>query len=391
MTTIMILGAGVYQVPAIVKAKQMQLRVVALSYFPNDPGLAIADRGYNISTTDREAVLRIAREENIDGVMTIASEAAAPTVAYVASELNLAGIGCETAKTVADKYLLRKTLAANGIEGPRFKLVNDVDSVISFLEEVKAPIVIKPTNESGSRGLAQIVESSEVAEKFNSCVLAMREKNGIIVEEYIEGIDIGGECLIREGKFVFCEFTRKLLNSHFVPIAHSVPSEIDVSILSSTKDLLGRALHGLQIADGVIDFDIRLSRNGPRIIEIGGRLGGNCIPALLEAYTGVDLVKENIRFSLGDTNEIDVCYAEDVYTVRILGANESGVVKKINSLKDIIPTENIIEEVFDCKVGDRVDVLDNGANRLGHVIFKSKATEQANIRISALDSIFVVE
>ncbi|MHC4258824.1 MAG: ATP-grasp domain-containing protein [Planctomycetota bacterium] len=391
MTTIMILGAGVYQVPAIVKAKEMQLRVVAISYFPNDPGLAIADRGYNISTTDREAVLRIARQEHIDGVMTIASEASAPTVAYVASKLNLAGIRYETARTVANKYLLRKALAADGIEGPKFKQVNDVDGVISFLEEVKTPIVIKPVSASGSRGLAKIVEPSEVVEKFNSCVLTMREKDGIIVEEYIDGIDIGGECLIRESRFVFCEFTNKLLNSHFVPIAHSVPAEIDISIVSRVKDVLRRVVRTLQITDGVIDFDIRLGRDGPRIIEIGGRLGGNCIPTLLEAYTGVDLIKENIKFALGQKNEIRVCYAENVYTVRILGANMTGIAKKIYSPRAIVPTEDTIEEVFDCKVGDKVDILDQGANRLGHIIFKSKTAEQAKRRICKLDSIFVVE
>lgn len=388
MTTIMILGAGVYQVPAIVKAKEMQLRVVALSYFPEDPGLALADRGYNISTTDKEAVLRIAKEEHIDGVMTIAS---APTAAYVASKLNLVGIEYETAKIVSNKYLLRKTLEANGIEGPKFRQVNDVDSVISFLEEVRTPIVIKPLSESGSRGVAKIIEPSEVAGKFQSCLQAMRNKNGIIAEEYIDGIELGGDCLIRESQLVFCEFTRKSLNSHYVPIAHLVPAEIDSSVKSTTKDLLCRAARALQITDGVINFDIKLARNGPTIIEIGGRQGGNCIPSLLESYTGVDLIKENIKFSLGQKNEIDVRYTENVYAVRILCANKSGIIKKINSVEDIIPKEDIIEKVFDCRVGDKIDILDNGANRLGHVIFKSKTTEQAKRNICNLDTIFVVE
>lgn len=391
MTTIMILGAGLYQVPAILKAREIGLRVIALSYCPDDPGLALADRGYNVSTADEQAVLKIAGHEHVDGVMTVASEVSAPTVAYVASKLNLAGIAYETAKTVSNKYLLRKVLTANGFEGPKFRRVNGADGVISFLEQVGAPIVIKPVNSSGSRGVAKIVGASEVVEKFNSCLLAVREKNGIIVEEYIEGIDIGGECLIRNGEFVFCEFTKKLINSYFVPIAHIVPAGIDVSILSSVKDLLRRAVRTLEITDGVIDFDIRLGPNGPRIIEIGGRLGGNCIPALLEVYTGVDLVKESIKFSLGLKNEVDVSYAEDFYAVRILGAGKSGIIKQILGLKDIIPAEDIIEETFDRGVGDRADIFDNGANRLGHVIFKSKTMEQAEEGIRRLDGVFVVE
>lgn len=391
MLTIMILGAGIYQVPAIVKAREMGLRTIVLSYLSDDPGLSVSDRGFAVDTTDMNAVLEVAKHEKIDGIMTIASEVSAPTVAYVASKLGLTGIGYKTAITISNKHSLRIALASYGIEGPRFREVSDASDVISFLNEVGGPAMIKPMNSSGSRGVAKIVDPSEAREKFERCLMATPKQDGILVEEYIDGIDIGGGCFVRNGEFVFCELTRKRINDYFVPIAHLAPVAIDTSMSASIKALVYRVMKALGITDGILDFDIRLGPAGPRLIELGGRLGGNCVPALLDTYTGVDLIKEGIKFSLGWTSEINVHFAEAFRAVRILGAGRSGRITKITNPEEIVPAEDIIESQIDYNVGDEVKVFEHGANRLGHVIFKSRTMEQADARICDLDKVFVVE
>lgn len=387
----MILGAGIYQIPAIIKAKEMGLRTIALSYLPDDPGLAIADKGLNVDTTDVQTVLEIAKREKIDGIMTIASEIAASTVAYVASELGLSGICYETAKTISNKYLLRQALALHGIESIRFQEVTDVGGVISFLDEVAKPIVIKPMNLSGSRGVSKIVNTCEAEEKFFNCLNAIKQDSGIFVEEYIEGTDIGGECMIRNNEIVFFELTIKCINDYFVPIAHIIPAGIDKEIAREIKVLLHRILQAFEISNGILDFDIRLSDDGARIIELGGRLGGNCVPALLSVYTGVDFIKEGIMLSLSQPNEFAVNCTQGFCAVRILGTERAGRIANIVGPKKLIAEEDIIEVQIDFGVGDKVDVFDNGSNRLGHVIFRSKTMEEAQVRVQLLDKVFTLE
>lgn len=391
MPTIMILGAGIYQVPAINKAKEIGLHTIALSYLPDDPGLAIADKGLHVDTTDIQAVLNVAKQEKTDGIMTIASEVAAPTVAFVASELGLPGIRYETAKTISNKYLLRQALALHGIESIRFQEVNDVDGVISFLDEVDGPIMIKPKNSSGSKGVSKIEKASEAKEKFADCLGTTKLNSSIFVEEYIEGTDIGGGCLIRNNTIVFFELTRKCINDYFVPIAHFIPAGIDEDISLNIKALLHQIMQAFEITDGILDFDIRLSDDEPRIIELGGRLGGNCVPALLSVYSGVDFIKEGILFAIGQPNEFAVNRAQGYYTARILAAGKTGRIKSIVDPRVLIAEEDIIETQIDFNVGDKVNIFDNGANRLGHTIFKSKTMGEAQKRTRFLDNVFVLD
>ena len=393
MKKLMILGAGIYQVPAIKKAKEIGIYTIALSYIATDPGLKIANKSYNVNTTNVKKVLEIALDEKIDGVMTIASEAASPIVNYIASKLNLPGMDYELSRIISYKYLLRKELEDAGIPGPKFRLIRNSRDIIDFMKELNTTIIIKPIYSSGSKGLHKIVSAleSEIEEKFNKCLEMSINEKKILAEEFIEGQDVGGVCLIREGSIIFFQLTKKYVNDRFVPFAHVVPLDINTPDIRKIKNFFIILIEKFNIVNAVFDIDIRINKNGPHIIELGGRLGGNCIPLLLQYYTNVDLIKEVITMSLGMPNEINVQCAQSHYAVQILGSPKNGKLKEIKDIHNFIKKNDLMEMQIDYPTGAEVKSFENSTNRLGHVIFKADTSEALEDTIHILENIFVIK
>jgi len=260
------------------------------------------------------------------------------------------------------------------------------------MNELNTDVMIKPIYSSGSKGLYKIasISQSEIEQKFNKCLEMSINEKKILAEEYIEGQDIGGVCLIREGSIIFFQLTKKYVNNRFVPFAHVVPLDINAPDISKIRKIINNLIEQFSIANAVFDIDIRLNKNGPYVIELGGRLGGNCIPLLLECYTNVDLIKEVINMSLGMPNEIDVQYAQSHYAVRILGSPKDGKLQEIKEIDDFINGADIVELQIDCDTGAEVKSFENSSNRLGHVIFKADTHHVLEDGIRALENIFVI-
>lgn len=391
MAKLMILGAGTYQIPAIRTARALGHEVVALSVHHDDPGRDEADVFHNVSTAERDAVLEVARRERIDGVMTIASEISAPTVAYVAGRLGLPGIAHATAETVTNKFRLRTVLAGHGLAGVRFREVASAAEVVAFLAATGGPAMIKPMSLSGSRGVDKVTAADAAARAFAACAAVADGRSGIFVEEFVAGEDLGGECLVRDGEFLFFQVTQKIVNEHYVPIAHLTPPDLPQAELGRCEQLIRSIVAALEIRDGVLDFDLRLGPGGPVLIELGGRLGGNCVPQVLGAASGVDLIAEGVRCALGEPARVVPRPAAGLFTARILGAARAGRVVAVRPPAEFLPAEDIVETVLDVTTGGQADVFDNGANRLGHVIFRSDSPGAARARVARLEEVFTVE
>jgi biotin carboxylase len=391
MAKLMILGAGTYQIPAIRTAQALGHTVVALSIHADDPGGAVADVFHNVSTADREAVLAVARDERIDGVMTIASEIAAPTVAHVAEALGLPGIAPATAETVTNKFRLRSALAEHDLAGVRFREVKSGAEVAAFLADTGAPLMIKPMSLSGSRGVDRVSAPEEAERAYADCAEVAAGRSGVFVEEFVAGEDLGGECLVRDGEFLFFQVTQKIVNCHYVPIAHLTPPDLAQNDLGRCEQLVRRVVAALGVRDGVLDFDLRLGPRGPVLIELGGRLGGNCVPQVLHAASGVDLIAEGVRCALGEPAAVLPRPAAGIFTARILGSLRPGRVSGAVDPADLVPPADIVDAVLDVGAGDRAEIFDNGANRLGHVIFRSDDPDAARERVALLEQVFTVE
>ena len=201
----MILGAGIGQIPFINLLKERGCYVIAVSVKGNYPGFEIADKCYYVDTRDKEAILEIAREEGIDIITTDQTDVSVPAVAYVAEKMGLKGIGCVTAEKFTDKYVMRCYAENAGIPVPKFIQVNCVDNIIDKVSRMDYPLISKPVNSSGSRGVHRIDNPNELVEKVKMS-LDSSVDNKVIIEEFIEGKEYLADGIALDGDYITLDF-----------------------------------------------------------------------------------------------------------------------------------------------------------------------------------------
>ena len=308
MKTILLLGGSAQQVVAIETAKRMGLRTVLCDFLPDNPGQFIADRYYRVSTTDMEAVLKVATEEKADGILAYASDPAAPTAAYVAEKLGLPGSPYESVEILCNKDKYREFLSENGFHTPAASGYDSVGNALADIKNgrFKYPLIVKPVDSSGSKGVSRIDVAEEAGEKL-AYAMSFSRAGRIIVEEYVEkyGYQIAGDGLSVDGKLVFrCfgndHFDPKCVNP-FVPISASFPYNMPRHIHDKVHGEIQRLLSLLHMRTTTYNFDMRIDRDlNVYLMEVAPRDGGNYIPDIIKYATGVDLIECSIKAALGE-------------------------------------------------------------------------------------------
>ena len=370
--SLMVLGAGVFQLPVIRAASRLGLHTIAVSYYEDDPGREECDEFIHCSTADKAAVLELARTRRIDGVTTMASEISAVTAAYVAESLGLPGYDLETARSIGNKVLLRRFLKANGFRVPGFHGVRSLEEAEAKFQELRKPVFLKPASASGSRGAFKLETIEQLRDCFERSLNASILDEEAILEENLSGREIGGEILVKGGRIVFFQPTRKLLNDRFVPYGHILPADLEPSDFEAVKAMMTSVIEALGLQDGPLNFDIMLTQDGPVIIELGGRLGGNCLPELMRLHTGVDTVEAVVRLAMGDTFELPPMESNPA-GVFIFGSRAKGQVARVYRLAEKFPewADDLIGERVDAELGQEVEPFIQGDRQLGYFIMKA--------------------
>ncbi len=385
---IMILGAGVFQLPAIHKAREMGLVTVVCGGNADEPGLKIADVPCHVSTTDMEGVLAVARRESIDGVMTIASEISVSTVTFVAEKLGLPGYRHETARNIMNKFRLREILAAHDIPVPAFGIARRAGESREIAERVGFPVILKPVESSGSRGVSVLQSADGIEAAWRRGADLSQGERSVVIERYIAGREVGGECIVRNRKLAFMEITNKYINRWHVPLGHSAPSTLDRGDIAATEELVSRCIEVFDIDEGPLNLDVMITADGPVVLELGARLGGNCLPRIMELGTGVDTEKAAIAMALGDPPALDRS-RRDCVGVRILGSETDGVLGRgadAGLFHEHLESD-IIEAVIDLKPGEPIKKFDQGSHRFGHVILRGSSIECLERDFTTIDRI----
>lgn len=381
---ILLLGGSAQQVVAIETAKRLGYATVLCDYLPDNPGQYHADKFYQISTTDKQAVLEIARKEEIDGIVAYASDPAAPTAAYVAQELGLPGNPSESVEILCNKDRFRSFLDASGFHAPRSRGYASVEDALTDFDRFSLPVIIKPVDSSGSKGVTvlrnreKLREALEFAFRFTRC-------RRIIVEEFVEKNHpylIGGDIFVVGGKVVLWG----LLNCHrdeqvnrLVPVGKSYPLLLDRKDLDAVKATLQSMVDRLKIRCGAMNVELVVDEQG-RVwpIDIGPRNGGNMIPELLGYIFDVDIVELTIRAAMGESVQLESCEGTPYYATHNLHAAKSGVFQDITFSQTL--SEYIIRKSIYKKPGDPVEYFDNAAKALG-ILFLKFPDEQTMSRI----------
>lgn len=378
----MILGASILQLPAIKKAKKMGLNVIVVDMNPN--AIGFKEDGITpliISTTDTPAVVRAAKEHHIDGIMTLASDVPMPTVAAVCEELGLAGVSSRTAINATNKAEMRKCFKAHGAPIPEFYIVRDVNEFIEAASHFTTTFVAKPADNSGNRGVklvdATSADNETLAEAFEYSHRFTRDGR-VLLEEYMDGDEFSVETMSINGECHIIQITDKLTSGppYFVELGHTQPSHYDEASKALIIEATRAGVKALGIDNGPSHTEIKLTSRGPKIVEIGARLGGDCITThLVPLSTGVDMVEACIHIALGETPDIEAKFSKGA-AIRFLQPNP-GMLKGISGVEQVRLIPGIIEVGFMKEIGDVVPVMRNGLDRVGYVIAQQPTREEA--------------
>lgn len=377
MKKLLIIGASILQVPAIKKAKEMGFYVGVIDYNPNAVGVPMADQFFNVSTIDIEGVADAAKRFAPDGIMTLATDMPMRSIARAAEKCGLPGISMETAIQATDKGEMIKCFEAHGVEHPWFFILNTPDALEAVKDKITYPCISKPTDNSGSRGVMLIHNEEELREAIGYSSDCGRSGT-VIVEEYMRGPEVSVEIIVSEGVPHVLQVTDKLTTGapHFVEMGHSQPSRLAPCDLEKIRDLACRAALAVGIQDGPAHVEIILTENGPKMVELGARMGGDCITThLVPLSTGINMIEATIRIACGEKPDLKPKF-EKGSAIRFLDAPH-GTITAIEGIDKARAMEGVQEISFTKNVGDAMGEIGSSTDRLGFVIAQADTPEEA--------------
>lgn len=395
MKKILLLGGSAQQIVAINKAKELGYYTVLCDYLSDNPGQYYADKFYQTSTTDKEAVLQIAKDEKIDGIIAYASDPAAPTAAYVAERLGLPTNPYESVEILCNKDRFRNFLLNNGFNAPIAYGCSEIAEAKDVLNNIEFPIIVKPVDSSGSKG-ATVLHSLENVDEALEAAFSFSRSKRIIIESFIEKNHpylIGGDVFVVDGKIILWG----LLNCHrdervneLVPVGKSYPLELSDEYERAVHKALQDMVDKLGIKQGAMNVELVVDKN-ERVwpIDVGPRNGGNMIPDLLGMIFGVDVVDMSLRAAMGESLNVNVGEGTPYFATHNLHSDKDGVYSDI--VFDDAIEKYIVKKCLYKKDGDTVEFFDNASKALGIVFLKfENMSEMSEILSNIYDHIKIV-
>lgn len=395
MKKIMILGASILQLPAIKKAKDMGLEVIAVDMDERAIGFQEADISLVISTTDIDGVVHAAQKYKVDGIMTLASDMPMRTVAAVSKALGLVGITAETALKATNKAVMRMVLQEQNVPIPCFFKVSDEKEYFRAIQSIKNKgyrCIIKPADNSGSRGVNLLNDYEEETIRRAYMYSKSFSRGGeLVVEEYMEGPEVSVETLSVAGECQVIQITDKLTTNapYFVEMGHSQPSCLPEEIKRQIANVTKAANKAIGITDGPSHTEIIVTKDGPKVVELGARLGGDNITThLVPLSTGVDMVECCIRIAIGEKPDM-IPKLEKASAIRYMESNV-GIIEEIRGVEEASAIPGVQQVSVVHGVGEFAKDIRNSVDRMGFVIAQAENVKSAIASCeSALEKIFI--
>jgi lysine 2,3-aminomutase len=297
------LGGAEFQIPAIECARQLGCFVITADNRPENPGHRMADVCANVSTTDRDAVLSLARQHRVDAIMTYGSDVAAPTVCYVAEKLGLPGNPLSAAEVLQRKDLFRAFQEAQGLPHPEFQVVANPEEAQAAYLALGGRVVVKAADSSGSKGLSVIQDGCDAALAFERAQ-GFSRCGVVVLERYLQPdmLELDGDILVKDGHLAFRHYGHNyftIRNESFTPCGEMFPGFFGDDIAEQLDQQLQAIISVLDISIGCLNFDAIVARGRVHLLEIGLRNGGNYVPHLIHLSTGYDLTRAAVLSALG--------------------------------------------------------------------------------------------
>lgn len=319
MKKLAIIGASHFQNPLILKAQERGIETHVFAWAAGDVGEKTADFFYPISITEKDAILQKCLEIEIDGIASIGSDLANITVAYVANAMGLVSNSVECVQKSTDKHLMRNAFAVNGDPSPKSYLITP-DNSFDFTQ-FDYPVIVKPVDRSGSRGISKVYEAGEVEDAID---LARKEgfSKNVLVEQFVDGREFSVEYLSWQGRHHFLALTEKFTTGapHFIERGHLEPARVTLEEQQKVCVIVEHALNSLGVEFGASHAEVKMEPNGEiYIIEIGSRMGGDCIGSdLVYLSTGFDYISAVVDVALGAKPQLNISESNKCAAIRFI-------------------------------------------------------------------------
>jgi isopentenyl diphosphate isomerase/L-lactate dehydrogenase-like FMN-dependent dehydrogenase/biotin carboxylase len=378
---ILIIGGGVFQVPAIKTAKEMGLKVAVTDYDLEAEGMLLADYPIAVSTRNINLTVNAAKTFHrtcpLDGVLTVGTDAS-QTVAAVANALNLPGIPFEVAERATDKIKMRRRLREKGVAVPDFRPIWTLDDVKQAVEEMPLPLVIKPCDNMGARGVKKIQHRDDIIPAFYEAKESSISGN-LIIEQYMEGPELSLDALVFNDHIEVTGIADRIIerSPYFVEVGHTIPSNLPEEQTQAAAELFKSAIRALGINIGAAKGDIKITSEGAKVVEIAARLSGGWMSAYTYPLSsGVNLYRAAIQIALGQVPD-DLKPKSNLVSAERALISSPGRILSIRGVDEARKIKGVKEIILMKEAGDAVSDLTSNMGKVGYVITAAKTREDA--------------
>lgn len=370
MKKLLMLGGGFLQKYVIRKAKTMGYYVLCLDADPNAVGFAFADEHAVINIVDEEACLAYARDKQVDGVLTAATDFSVLTMSRIAEELHLPGINYQSAKVIKNKALVRKRLfEANADDTGISYEIDSFEDIADILPKIKFPVMMKPVDGSGSRGASK-VEKAEDFVKAAEFAMNGSITHRAVAEPFIEGKEYGVESFVDNGVIHVLGVMQKDMTEppYYAELGHAIPSGLTPELEAKVKSCVYRAIFALGVNHGSVNMDLLITNEGNvHIVDVGARMGGNLIGShIIPMGTGIDYMGNMIRAAVGDATNWKLEWQPKPVATKLL-ALTPGIIKKLPNFDQMATECNVLIE-HHLHVGDTITPYRTNLDGCGYVV-----------------------
>lgn len=384
MKKIIILGAGIYQVPLIKTAKHMGLYVIVVSIPGDYPGFKLADKVYEINTTDKEAVLAMAMEEQVSAIVTTGTDVAVSTIGYVCEKMGLAGLPYEAAKIVTDKAYMKQAFARQGVTSAEFEVIHSREEAVTAFSRIGAPAILKIVDKSGSRGITRVESEEQLLEAYTHAE-GYTDADHMVLEKFIVGKEVGIDAFVQNGEMKLFVPHDKLVfqtGRTGIPLGHICPVTVSDELYETMKQETEKAIRSAGLDNCAVNMDVLVTdENEVYVIEVAGRCGATGIPEVMSGFLGLDYYELILRNALGEA--VNPVPGRAMPTASILMHSENtGKLKRIDYDFKGVHYRNENSDVtsggyvqLDYMPGAQIHAFENGTHRIGQAICSADSLE----------------
>ena len=382
MKKLMLLGGMRYLVPVIEAAHKLGVYVITCDYLPNNIAHKYSDEYCNVSILEKDKVLEKAKELKIDGILSFACDPGVVTAAYVAEKMGLPSSGpYESVEILQNKGKFRKFLTENNFTVPVAKQYTDIETALNDIEMFNWPVIVKPTDSAGSKGVTKVIEKNKLEDAINYA-LKFSHSNEFIIEDFLEKVGDSSDCdsFSIDGKLKFVSFSAQKFDENcenpYTPAAYAWPTSISKKHQKELTNEIQRLLTLLNMKSSIYNIETRECTNGKAyIMECSPRGGGNRLAEMVRYMTGVDMITNTVKVALGmEPDNIKQQEIRDNWAEIILHSEKEGTFEKLWISEEI--TSNIVENDLWIEEGTKVGGFSGANEAIGTMVLKFDSQKQ---------------